>query len=180
MKITFTGRQVEVPKDFKQICEKKLVKFEKFFHDDALAYVTLKRRKDDSFVVELTVSDRGTLFRAEKKAESFQSALDECMEAIERQIRKNKTRLEKRLREGAYAKNNFLNSLQNDLPDEEEKDYNIRTKSFYFKPLTVDEAILQMKLIGHNFYVFENADTGEVNVVYIRDDGDYGLITPKK
>lgn len=175
MKITTIGRQMDVPDDLKELFAKKLKKFDKFFSDDAVAYITLSRKRNME-VLELTISSGGTLFRSEKAAETFNNALDETIEAIDRQIRKNKTRLEKRLRDGAFTKE----SADAVLPViEEEPEFNIRVKSFPIKPMTPEEAILQMNLSGHSFYMFRNSESGDINVVYQKNDGNYGMIVPE-
>ncbi|MDD6799847.1 MAG: ribosome-associated translation inhibitor RaiA [Firmicutes bacterium] len=174
MKITITGRQMTVPEDFRELCEKKLSKFDKFFKDDAVAYVTLSRKRSKENL-ELTISSSGILYRCEEENATFNSALDEAVEAIERQIRKNKTRLEKKLREGAFVK-----EAMNSAAIEEEPEFQIRVKTFDLKPMTAEEAILQMNLLGHEFFVFVNTDTGETNVVYKRKDQNYGMIVPSK
>lgn len=175
MKTTIIGKQMNVSEDLKTLVTKKLSKFDKFFKDGAEAFVTFNRRHDQE-CLEITISANGTLFRSEKKSSTFQNALDECIEAIERQIRKNKTRLEKRLREGA-----FISGEGSAFADtEEEKELIIRTKKFRFKPMTPDEAILQMNLLGHEFFVFIDSQTEDTCVVYKRNDGNYGLIIPEK
>ncbi len=169
MKITYTARQMEVPEDLTQKFEKKLPKLDKFFRDDASAIVKFSKKRGKE-IIELTISSAGTLFRSEKESYSFQTSFDEAIDSIVRQIRKNKTRLEKRLREGAFSAEAPEDSYA------EEKDYTIHTKTFDFKPMSVDEAILQMNLLGHEFYVFENSENGKVSVVYKRLDDEYGLI----
>ena len=153
----------------KELTEKKLAKFDRFFGDDAEAFVVYSCRHDLQYI-EITIDYNGTFFRSEEGAESFQNAIDEAIESLERQIRKNKTRLEKRLRTGA-----FDTALPDDA-DEEEGEFQIRTKSFPIKPMSVEEAILQMELLGHQFFVFRDAETNEPCVVYRRKAGDYGLI----
>lgn len=176
MKTTIIGKQMNVSEDLKALVTKKLSKFDKFFKDGAEAFVTFNRRHDQE-CLEITISANGTLFRSEKKNSTFQNSLDECVEAIERQIRKNKTRLEKRLREGAFSA-----PVESPVPAEveEEKEIIIRTKKFPFKPMTPDEAILQMNLLGHEFFVFVDSQSEDTCVVYKRDDGNYGLIVPEK
>lgn len=175
MKITTLGRQVEVTQDLKDLFDRKLSKFDKFFRDDAVANVTLRERKNGRKKLEITITSKGTIYRAENEEETFQTALDRAIDAIERQIRKNKTRLEKRLREGA-----FVRSAQDDeIPEiEEEGEFDIRVKQFSILPMSVEEAILQMNLLEHEFFVFENAETHKTNVVYRRHADKYGLITP--
>lgn len=175
MKITTFGRQVEVTEDLKQLFDKKLSKFDKFFRDDAVANVTLRERKNGRKKLEITITSSGTLYRAENEEETFQTALDRAIDSIERQIRKNKTRLEKRLREGAFVRSAVEEPA---VEIEEEGEFDIRVKSFAFKPMSVEEAILQMNLLNHEFFVFENDETHEVNVVYRRHSKKYGLITP--
>lgn len=177
MKITITGRQTEVPKDFAELVDKKLTKYDKFFRDDATAYVTLKKRRNFE-ILELTISSQGLMFRAEEENSSFQNALDEALASIERQLRKNKTKLGRRIRESAFKKED--NSVE--LPEEElqvEAEAPVRIKEFSLKPMSIDEAILEMNMLGHQFFVFEYDKTGEISVVYGRKDGGYGLICPK-
>jgi putative sigma-54 modulation protein len=165
---------MDVPDDLKELFEKKLRKFNKFFRDDAVAYITLSKKRNME-VLELTISSSGTLYRSEKESITFNNALDEVIEAIERQIRKNKTRLEKRLREGAFVREASEPAL---MTVEEEPEFNIRVKTFALKPMTPEEAILQMNLLGHSFFMFKNAVSDEVNVVYKKRNNDYGMIIP--
>ena len=175
MKTTIIGKQMNVSEDLKELVTKKLSKFDKFFREGSEAFVTFNRRHGEE-CLEVTISANGTLFRSEKKSETFRNALDECIESIERQIRKNKTRLEKRLREGAFDQTG-----SEPVPEiEEERELIIRTKAFHLKPMTPEEAILQMNLIDHEFFMFVDSSTGDTCVVYRRADGNYGLIIPEK
>jgi len=179
MKITVIGRQMDVPEDLKVLFDKKLSKFDKFFKDDAVAYVTLSRKRNLE-ILELTISSGGTLFRSEEEDATFQNAFDNAIESIERQIRKNKTRLEKKLRDGAFIRDiNASSNIAYD-EDEEEIEFNIRVKEFTLKPMTPEEAILQMNLIGHEFFVFLNVETDSTSVVYKRKDNNYGMIIPTR
>ncbi len=175
MKITTVGRQMTVTDDLKALVEKKLSRLDKYFYSEGEATVTFSRKRNREYL-EITINASGTLFRSEEEAESFNNALDESIDAIERQIRKNKTRLSKRLREGAFEDVSF------DVEDEfeEEPEFIIRTKSFLIKPMSAEEAILQMNLLGHQFFMFEDQDTADTCVVYKRKDGAYGLIVPEK
>ena len=125
--------------------------------------------------VEITIMSSGTIFRGEETDTTFRNALDLALEAIERQIRKNKTKLEKRLREGALS-----DLYEVEEPPVEDDEIIIRTKTFQLKPMTPEEAILQMNLLGHDFFVYADSQTGETNVVYRRHDKAYGLIEPSK
>ena len=174
MKITINGKKTEVPENLKPIIGKKLRKFEKYFKDDVEADVVL-RKKNNLETVEVTFFSSGTIYRAEKSDKTYQNALDNVVYVIERQIRRNKTRLEKKLRDGVFVKGSD-SFVDTDIDVSDDVSFNVRYKSFPFKPMSVEEAIMQMNLLEHSFYVFKNDATGEVNVVYVRDDGDYGCI----
>jgi putative sigma-54 modulation protein len=154
--------------------EKKLLKFDKFFGEDTEAVVVCRARKGVK-IIEITVGYGGATFRSEEESDTFITALDRAVEGLERQIRRNKTRLEKTVRRGA-----FVITEEDDDEFAEEGEFDIRVKSFPIKPMTAEEAILQMNLIGHSFFVFIDADSAEVSVVYKRKEGGYGLIIPEK
>lgn len=173
MKITVIGRKCTPRDSFKTRTEKKLAKVDRFFGDSASAKVTAAVEKN-SQTVEITVQNEGMLFRAQARAENMNEALDECVDILVRQIRKNKTKLEKRLRTGAFDE--F--ETEDDIVEETEYEL-VRTKNISVKPQSVDEAILQMNMLGHKFYMFRNAENNSVSVVYLRNDGGYGLIQPQ-
>ena len=173
MKITIYGKQMTVRESLKSAIEKKLSKFDKFFGADTEAFVTCKTRKGDK-IIEITVNYGGTTFRSEEENETFITALDRAMESLERQIRKNKTRLEKTIRADAFREDEYEDEYA------EEGEFDIRIKSFPLKPMSAEEAILQMNLSGHDFFVFLDADSGDTSVVYKRREGSYGLIIPEK
>lgn len=169
MKIVTNGRQMVVGTELKMLFEKKLKRLDKYFDDDVTAYITLARKKNLERL-ELTISSKGTMFRSEVTADTFQTALDEAIEKITRQIVRNKTKLKK-----------IVYSGEPDVsePAEDEEEYNIKiVKTFDMHPMTSDEAILRMNLLDHSFFMYLNAETGKYNVVYLRDDGDYGIIEP--
>lgn len=170
MIITYVGRQLSVPEDFKPIAETKLGKFDKYFKDEPTATVKLSAPKNRERV-EVTITAGGMIYRGEETDDTFRNALDLAVESIERQIRKYKTRLEKRLRE------NVVKEFPEEPVDDEPI---IRTKEFELRPMTPEEAVLQMNLLGHSFFVYTDSVSGEVNVVYRRSDGDYGVIVPRK
>ncbi len=175
MKVTIIGRQMNVWEEMKATIEEKLEKLEKYFGDECEATVTLSSKRNLKSL-EITITAYGTIFRSESEDETFRNALDRSIYSIERQIRKNKTRLSKKIRSGAFDGGIF--DTGEDY--EEDKEFNIRTKSFYFKPMSVEEAIMQMNLLDHEFFVFRDSETEEVCVVYKRRDGDYGLIVPSE
>lgn len=171
MNITIVGRKCNPRDDFRLRAEKRLGKVEKLFGEDAIAKITATVEKS-CHIVEVTVTKSGMLFRAEERAGNMEDALDACVDSLIRQIRKNKTRLDKKLHSAVL--DDFFGE-----PVEEEADYDIiREKTVSLKPQSVEEAILQMNLLGHSFYVFLNAETDAVNVVYKRNANGYGLIVP--
>jgi len=177
MNITYIGRHVTVYEDQKQLVEKKLAKFDRYFPGKADATVTFRKIRDNE-CMEITISVGNTLFRAEEQADKYSIALTRCIDTIEGQIRKNKTRLEKRMRTSFVSPEPIPGDTEEDPADAEE--FRIRTKRFTLRPMTAEEAILQMNLLGHDFFVFADADTGGTHVVYKRNDGSYGLILPEK
>ena len=174
MKISIYGKQMNVRESLEVMIKRKLEKFNKFFGDDTEAYVTCRVRRGAK-IIEITIAYGATVFRSEEESETFITALDRAVEGLERQIRKNKTRLEKRVKSGA-----FVISDGDDDEYEEEGEFNVRVKTFPFKPMTVEEAILQMNLLGHSFFAFIDAETSDTCVVYRRKEGDYGLIAPER
>ena len=171
MKVTITGRQMNVWSEMEATIEKKLAKLDKYFGDNCSATATLSSKKNEK-CIEITIyTGDGTIFRSEVREETFRTALDRCIYAIERQRRKHKTRLAKKLREGAFDKVMF--DTGEDF--EEDTELVIRRKSFTIKPMSAEEAIMQMNLIDHEFFVFVDDKSGEVSVVYKRKSGDYGL-----
>ncbi len=177
MKINIVGRQMNVYEDTRELIERKLGKLDKYFKTTASpeATVTLSRKRNTS-ILELTVNAGGTLFRSEVEADDFRVAIDRSVDHIEGQIRKNKTKLARRLRE------NVMDFTEvPDLAEEPAEDVGIiRVKQFEFKPMTAEDAVMQMNLLGHDFFVFTEIDSGDTCVVYRRKDGAYGMIEPLK
>ena len=168
MKIVFNLRKVDVSDKDTKLIEKKLTRLDKFFSDSSIATITVSKTRENTNV-EVTVAEKGMFFRAERHGKSLTACVDEIIDLLVRQIRKNKTRLEKRLYQGAPM------NFDNEFVDEEE--YNIvKSKSVYLKPMDQEEAILEMNMLGHSFFMFLNEDTHKVCVVYRRHDGDYGLL----
>jgi putative sigma-54 modulation protein len=175
MKITILLRHVVIDEKTKAIIEKKIAKIDKFFDDDQEALVTL-RKAGDTEILELTINAKGMIFRSEVKSESYLHAIDTAVDVIERQIRKNKTKLEKKIRSTAFDKT----AVPDEIPEEEDKLEQIKVKEFTLKPMTTEEAILQMELINHNFFVFQDQETEKIFVAYKRADGGYGVIKTNK
>ena len=175
MKFTFTCKKVPLNDSVKDYAEKKISKLDKYFPEEADAFVTFAVEKKNRCVVELTIrSQNGTLFRAQEEDGDgdMRGAIDEAVNFIDRRIRKNKTRLSKNLRAEA-----LVPEVPAEFDVAEEAAYDlVRTKRFTVKPMSTEEAILQMNLLDHSFYVFRNVDTETISVVYRRNNGGYGLI----
>ncbi len=179
MKFVFTDKKVTLPDTVHKYAEKKVGKLDRFFKEDATAAITFSVEKERNNKVEITIRSGGTIYRVSESTSDMHASIDAAVTTLERQIRKNKTRLEKRLRQGAFERALDVSEVSTFAPEEpEEGEYRIvRSKTFPIKPMTREEAILQMNLVGHNFFAFrdEEAD-GAFSVVYRRNDGDYGLI----
>ncbi|MDY4975900.1 MAG: ribosome-associated translation inhibitor RaiA [Clostridia bacterium] len=175
MKLVLTGRKMEISDAVRGKAEQKLGKLNKFFPDEVICNVTIRpHKKSKQVIVEATISHNSMIYRGEASGEELLSCFDRVEELLERQIRKNKTRLEKRLRSGSFS---VVEATEPMGEEEEEKEFKIvRTKSVQIKPMSVEEAILQMNLLGHTFFLFQNADTLATDLVYRRKDGGYGLM----
>ena len=176
MKFTYTCKKVSLNDSIKDYAEKKISKLEKYFREETTAAVTFAVEKDHLCTVELTIRGNGPLLRAETSAPDgdMRGAVDAAVGYIERQILKNKSRLAKRMRSESFP----APAVPDDFEVAEEKEFNIvRTKRFAVKPMSTEEAILQMNLLGHGFFAFRDEETdGAFAVVYKRNDGGYGLI----
>ncbi|MEW9094429.1 MAG: ribosome-associated translation inhibitor RaiA [Clostridiaceae bacterium] len=174
MKIIVNGKNIEITNALRNVVEKKLDKLDKYFSPNVEAHATLSVQKNRQ-IIEVTIPFNGVILRGEEATEDMYASIDLVVDKLERQIRKQKTKLQKRL---------YGDSLRfQSIPDEEDKDTHepkiVKTKKFAVKPMSDEEALLQMELLGHNFFVYESADTGDVNVIYKRKDGNYGLIEPE-
>jgi len=176
MKFTFTEKKVNLPKSLHNYAEKKVGKLERYFKTDSEANLVFSVEKDRN-KVELTIRSGSTILRVSESTSDMFASVDAAVTSMERQLRKHKTRLEKRLRQDAFERS-VAEEVSSFVPDVvEESDYEVvRTKKFAIKPMTVDEAILQMNLLGHTFFAFKDEETGAFAVVYKRNDGGYGLI----
>ena len=176
MKFTFTEKKVQITDDLRDYAEKKISKLDRFFKTESDAFVTFAMERG-RHIAEVTIKNNGMFHRVTEVTGDMQASIDSAVASIERQIRKHKTRLEKRLRDGVFDKE-YSPSVREDTPEEDEPDFNIvRTKMFPIKPMTPEEAVLQMNLLEHEFFVFKNQDREDAfSIVYKRKKGDYGLI----
>lgn len=173
MRFIVSGKNMEVTDALKDTVERKIGKLGKYFHKDTEVHVTLSVEKN-RHIIEITIPFDGAILRCEECTDDMYTSIDKAVDKLVRQIRKHKTRLEKRYRSGKLV----FENIEAYEGKEEEQPKIVKTKRFAMKPMPVEEAILQMELLGHSFFVFSNADTEEVNVVYKRKDGNYGLIEP--
>ena len=176
MRFTITEKKVQITDGLREYAEKKIGKLDRFFKTESEAFITFATERG-RYIAEVTIKNNGMYYRVTETTSDMQASIDSSVAAIERQIRKNKTRLEKRLRDGVFERE-YTPTVKQDIPDEDEQDFRIvRTKMFPVKPMTPEEAVLQMNLLEHEFFVFKNQDRDDAfSIVYKRKKGDYGLI----
>ena len=177
MKFTFAEKRMDSSEDLRAYATKKISKLDRFFKTEAEAFVTFSLERG-RFRAEITIHNNGIYYRASELTSDMYASVDSGVAAIERQIRRNKTRLEKRLREGALEKNAIASAPFISADEEPADEFQIvRSKRFSIKPMSAEEAILQMNLLDHEFFVFRNMDADDaIAVVYKRRQGGYGLI----
>ena len=172
MRISISGKNLEVSDYMRETAEKKLNKLSKFFPQDADAQVSLAVEKN-RHIVEVTVPYEGRIVRAEETSGDMYASLDNVVNKLEKQVQRFRTRQDRRRKSGEVIADYAP------VAEEEKEAFKpriARTKKFDIRPMSEEEAMLQMEMLGHSFFVFENAETGEVNVLYVRKDGNYGLI----
>ncbi len=174
MKFIIVGKNIEVTEGLKSAVEDKIGKLEKYFTPSTEVHVTLSVEKERQ-KIEVTIPVKGNIIRSEQVSSDMYISIDLVEEIIERQLKKYKTKLVDQQQNAAFFKQEYMDK---DFMDEEEVKI-IRTKKFDIKPMYPEDACVQMELLGHNFYVFCNAETEQVNVVYKRKGGTYGLIEPE-
>ncbi len=175
MKFIVIGKNIDVTAGLKEAVESKLGKLERYFTADTEVHVTLSVQKNRQ-KIEVTIPVKGGIIRSEEESDDMYVSIDLVEEIIERQLRKYKTKLVAKQQEGGSFNQDFIDEEDEDFDDEIKV---VKTKKFGIKPMYAEDACLQMELLGHNFYVFSNAETDEVNVVYKRKNGTYGLIEPE-
>ena len=174
MKFIIIGRNIDITEGLKSAVQEKLGKLERYFNPDTEAHVTLSVEKDRQ-KIEVTIPVKGNIIRSEQVSNDMYVSIDLVEEIIERQLKKYKTKLIAKEQSAGCFKQDFI---EKDYMDEEEVQI-VRTKKFDIKPMYPEDACVQMELLGHNFYVFCNAETDQVNVVYKRKGNTYGLIEPE-
>lgn len=172
MKLIISGKNIDITQGIRNMTEKKFGKLDKYFFKDVEAKVTMNVEKD-RHIVEVTIPFAGAILRAEETTDSLYDSIDDVVEVLERQVIKHKTKLQKKKRTGETIRFDNIPSFKE---EDDSEPRIVKMKSFPMKPMSPEEAVLQMELLRHDFYVFSNADTDAVNVVYKRKDGNYGLI----
>ena len=174
MKFIISGKNIDITEGLKSAIEDKIGKLEKYFTPDTEVHVTLSVEKERQ-KIEVTIPVKGTVIRSEQVSNDMYVSIDLVEEIIERQLKKYKNKLIEKQQNKDYFRQEFI---EKDYVDEEEIQI-VRSKKFDIKPMYAEEACIQMELTGHNFFVFVNAETGQVNVVYKRKGNTYGLIEPE-
>jgi len=174
MDIIITGKNMDVSDYLKGLVDKKVGKLKKYFKPSTTAHVTLSIEKS-RHIAEVTIPFDGIVMRGEEAETDMYAAIDGALSKIEHQLMRHRTKLEKRLHKDAYKIGELL---YNDGYEEEEPRRVVKTKRFDVKPMSLEEAVMQMELLGHSFFVYRDADDDNINVLYMRKDGDIGLIEP--
>lgn len=174
MKIVIVGRNIEITPGLKAAVESKIGKLEKYFTPNTEVHVTLSVEKDRQ-KIEVTIPVKGSIIRSEQTSNDMYVSIDLVEEVIERQMKKYKSKLIAKQQAGA----NFQPEFFEDVEEDEDEIKIVRTKKFDIEPMYPEDACIQMELLGHNFFVFCNAETDRVNVVYKRKGNTYGLIEPE-
>ena len=178
MIITISGKNIEVSDYLEELINKKVNKLDKYFPEDTQAHVTLSVERN-RHIAEVTIPYDGGIIRAEEITGDMYASVDNVLDKLEKQILRHRTRLEKSLRSGAFKYDEPLYSGEFEEFDEDAGPRIVRVKRFNIKPMSEEEAMLQIELLGHSFYVFMNSATEQINVLYRRKDGNYGLIEPE-
>ena len=176
MTVNYIGKKTVIRDSFKEYAEKRLKKLGKFFDDDPVVNIIVTNHNEDE-TVEVTIQSHGMFFRAERTSDDRQASLDLVLDVLQKQIVRNKERLEKRMK----ATMDFTACGPVEVLAEEQvlpAAELVKTKKFHVDTMDVEEAILQMDMLGHTFFLFRDPDSGEINVVYRRNDGNYGLLQP--
>lgn len=178
MRISISGKNIEVSDYLKDLINKKVGKLERYFPKDTEVQVTMAVERN-RHIVEVTIPYESVIIRGEEVTGDMYASIDSVLDKLEKQILKHRTKLEKNLKAGAFKYDTPLYA-ENYEDAEEDGPRIVRVKRFSLKPMNEEEAMLQMSLLGHSFYVFKNAETGDINVLYARRDGNYGLIEPDR
>ncbi len=176
MRLIFAGKNMDVTQALKSVTEEKLSRLDKYFDEDIEGHVTYSTERD-RHTIEVTINLPDTIIRAEEETYDMYESLDKVVDILEKQIRRHKGKLKAKYRNTETIRFENIKPLQDE--EEENGPKIVKTKRFLLKPMNSEEAVLQMELLGHDFFVYMDGDTGETNVVYKRKDGNYGVIEPE-
>lgn len=180
MNYNIRGENIEITPALRNYVEKKVGKLERYFDESLTSDVHVRMQVlNTQHIIEITIPMSQLVLRAEETHSDMYAAIDLVVEKLERQIRKHKTKVNRKFRQDGSLKYMFRNDIEPEVTEDEDDLEVVRTKRFNLKPMDAEEAILQMDMLGHNFFVFSNAVNGDTNVVYRRKDGRYGLIEPE-
>lgn len=174
MRVTISGKGIDVSDYLRDMVTKKVMKLQRYFGEHTEAHITMSIQKQ-RHIVEVTIPFDGIVLRGEEATGDMYASIDGVLKKLEKQIHKHRTALKRRLHENAFDKSDYE---YNDVMEAEKMPAIVRTKRFVVKPMDIAEAQMQLELLGHQFFVFRNAKTDEINVLYKRVDGDLGLIEP--
>lgn len=179
MNLNYTGKNMDLTDALRDVTEKKMAKIDKYFQKDIEGNVTFSSETNRK-IIEVTIYLPGTIIRAEESSDDMYASIDKAVDVLERQVRKYKTRLQNKYKNTETIRFENLTPLSEEEKGEEDDSPKIvRRKSFVLKPMLEEEAVLQMELLGHNFFIYMDGETGDTNIVYKRKDGNYGLIEPE-
>ena len=173
MRVNIAGKGMDISDYLKDVATKKIAKLQKYFEADTEAHITMSIQKS-RHIVEVTIPFDGVVLRGEESTGDMYASIDGVVKKLEKQIHRHRTALKRRLREDAFVNDDYVPGME-----DEKLPAIVRTKRFIVKPMDLAEAQMQMELVGHQFFVFRNATTHEINVLYKRQDGDLGLIEPE-
>ena len=179
MRISISGKNIEVSDYLRDLINKKVGKLERYFPKDTEIQVTMAVERN-RHIVEVTIPYENIILRGEEVTGDMYASIDNVLDKLEKQIFKHRTRLEKNLKSGAFRYDSPVYGESYEDAVDEQGPSIVRVKRFPIKPMSEEEAMLQMSLLGHSFFVFENARTRDINVLYVRRDGNYGLIEPER
>lgn len=179
MRISISGKNIEVSDYLRDLINKKVGKLERYFPKDTEIQVTMAVERN-RHIVEVTIPYENIIIRGEEVTGDMYASIDNVLDKLEKQIFKHRTRLEKNLKSGAFRYDSPVYGDAYEDVSEDKSPEIVRVKRFPIKPMSEEEAMLQMAMLGHSFFVFQNANTRDINVLYVRRDGNYGLIEPER
>ena len=178
MKFTYNEKKVQISDELRAYSEKKITKLDRFFKTESEAFVTFTIERG-RHIAEITLKNNGMYYRVSESTNDMYASVDKAVDKLQGQIRRHRTKLDKKFRSPAPLPTEAFLPPEEPVVEEEPERKVVKVKRFQVKPMSVDDAIMQLEQLGHSFYLFDNAETGKVCVLYVRKDGDYGLLEPE-